>query len=1290
MTNKPVALLSFIRGAETSRGYEDFYRGSVLNPPKPVTQMTVREVQEWQKASVRAGSKSSAVGGYQIISKTFKTLVNKMGLTGDEVFDQDLQDRMGISLLEGRGYNKWASGQMDDHSFAANLSKEWASLPTSSGKSAYHGDGLNAATRSTSDLFGALNAARNGEQVDLSGLTDGGGGSPAGGGAPAQDPAQAARMSLITDTKQVGGMGIAEVGTTPSASFVSDWERQDAEKAMEAAPQYNAGQMIAAAFDEQQITTNLLRQLGKETFAPDPAFQSKGFDEVLWKEVTEGLPSEYQGVFDEAVSADHARALAASTRESYKRDAGLAQWGWTGVGAQMAASILDPVAIAASAVTEGAAAPLIYGSKLTKLGRAFRAGVAGMAVNTAIDGYLISQDPAGDWKDLSYSAAAGFLLGGAQGAFRSSPVDAEFADHMRKVERQGGTITDPIVVPNDSLSAARNPDAPLTSDVGKALEIVGDAPTAVFGKARIDVVGRLKTSENPIMRWVAERFDEDAVGNKSGTVTVVSAMEIKTRLKRVTSARFYKEHAPAFKAWSKEQGHGIRRVYDPAIRAEFNTLVGKAVRRPLDADGNVHVNKAASRAKQEYAEMVKLGKEMGIKGFDELDANDLYLNRQWNVQAIDDWLDTYNQGKVGADRGVPLYRMLADSMVEGTRRFKMKNPGRTSALADLDNADAFDLSKAFVNSIRSRKYQSFDMERGLAGHDLDTLKDMLIDAEVSLERATDIINKLTPEKDPKTGKIGNAKHRVRLDETWVDSKTGMSIEDFLENDIEALFGNYTDSVLGEAAYQRVFRDLRLPDDAYDGVVDETLHAPSYQKVKSLIAQADKRPSKVVNEEMQNLDILYRALKGIPQENDTAWTNSMRRLRSWNFVRVMGQLGVAQLSELGMIVGNGGMRGMIYHMPSFSDFILKAKRGKLDLGLMDELEAMMSPGMDVLAHSPHIRLDDGSEVSSMIRGGKATRMQKVDYALNNAKGAVATLSGMTHINRMLQRFNSRVIVQRFVDAAHNQKGVLSRKGITAKRYEALGIDKDMAARISKQITKFSKVRDGMIGKRVQQLDINAWTDIDAKNAFINGVNRWSRRSLQENSAGTMPAFMSKEMGKTIGQFRSFMLGAYTKQLLAGFRQSDWETYSSFMASMFFGGMFYVGQTQMNSVGRPDRDEWLEKRLSAEAIAKASFQRAGFSTFLPMLVDTAAKPFADGPIFEYRTTDLASGVWGNPTMDLIQSAEKAASGAIKALVNSDYDYSQQDARNATSLVPIQNGFIIRNMLALTIGQLPQFSQ
>lgn len=137
------SILNVIGHAESNNNYNAIYSGT--NPR--LTTMTLDEVAQLQDSMVAKNGKSSAVGKYQIISKTLNGLKEKMGLTGKEVFDETLQDKMAIELLRQRGIDKFLSGEMPADKFQYAISQEWAGLPRdSSGLSYYDGDGLNKAT----------------------------------------------------------------------------------------------------------------------------------------------------------------------------------------------------------------------------------------------------------------------------------------------------------------------------------------------------------------------------------------------------------------------------------------------------------------------------------------------------------------------------------------------------------------------------------------------------------------------------------------------------------------------------------------------------------------------------------------------------------------------------------------------------------------------------------------------------------------------------------------------------------------------------------------------------------------------------------------------------------------------------------------------------------------------------------------------------------------------------------------------------------------------------------------
>lgn len=149
-------LLDFIRKVETGRddasAYDVIYAHKQGKLPKPITTMTVGELQAHQASGWPA--KSTAAGGYQFMRKTLGDLRKELGLRDGQQFDPNLQDRLAYHLLKRRGYEKFAEGKLSVNAFALNLAKEWASLPVLAdtkgahrevkrGQSYYAGDGLN-------------------------------------------------------------------------------------------------------------------------------------------------------------------------------------------------------------------------------------------------------------------------------------------------------------------------------------------------------------------------------------------------------------------------------------------------------------------------------------------------------------------------------------------------------------------------------------------------------------------------------------------------------------------------------------------------------------------------------------------------------------------------------------------------------------------------------------------------------------------------------------------------------------------------------------------------------------------------------------------------------------------------------------------------------------------------------------------------------------------------------------------------------------------------------------------
>lgn len=79
----------------------------------------------------QVGRVATPMGRYQIVGKTLRKLKNELGLTGEETFSPELQDKLFLQLLKGRGYTKYKSGEISREQFLSNLQKEWEGLSTS-------------------------------------------------------------------------------------------------------------------------------------------------------------------------------------------------------------------------------------------------------------------------------------------------------------------------------------------------------------------------------------------------------------------------------------------------------------------------------------------------------------------------------------------------------------------------------------------------------------------------------------------------------------------------------------------------------------------------------------------------------------------------------------------------------------------------------------------------------------------------------------------------------------------------------------------------------------------------------------------------------------------------------------------------------------------------------------------------------------------------------------------------------------------------------------------------------
>lgn len=104
---------------------------------KPVTALTLDEIDAYQAGMLAQGSISTAVRKYQINRDTLRDLRRQLQLDGSEVFTPELQEKLGRKRLSQTGYDGYLAGDLSEEVFRRKLNGAWASVPLPGDRSRY-------------------------------------------------------------------------------------------------------------------------------------------------------------------------------------------------------------------------------------------------------------------------------------------------------------------------------------------------------------------------------------------------------------------------------------------------------------------------------------------------------------------------------------------------------------------------------------------------------------------------------------------------------------------------------------------------------------------------------------------------------------------------------------------------------------------------------------------------------------------------------------------------------------------------------------------------------------------------------------------------------------------------------------------------------------------------------------------------------------------------------------------------------------------------------------------------
>lgn len=672
------------------------------------------------------------------------------------------------------------------------------------------------------------------------------------------------------------------------------------------APEIGLWDGVKAAVDSNWSVAWALKESPSSGIDPDFFGQVKA---DAFKEMSAGIPEDYWDGMIGAQSSEEMRQQMQIAKDQMKNDQVLASFGWGGVALNMAAAVLDPVAIGVSVATEGAMAPVIAASKLGRIGRiaasAFNAGVSNAAAEAAVGVW----SPMVTKETIAESFGIGMILGGAFGALGRNPA---LANEAAEMVRQGQGLS--------SAGAAEVAGRMEQRVIGNLVDDVGTGEVArsFMDWARPDVVARLSASGDDGTRLVARYLAQEATGVDGDEVVEVAASIRKKMLQHSSVHNLESDLKPSYGSWLERnsmrhnddswvefnrQVTDFRDNLDPTVRRQFSPEIAEA-------------NKAYDRF---YDRFQKLANNPGVERGEILRA-----------------IPGFGEEKVN-------YRpMLSDIAAIHTIRNEIGESGMirlvrqaiVDAVEDLEPELIDRMALGYVRRLNQIGYgDNVGFDDVLSRGDKDEVYAFLMNdmniGEADAKLLAEKLYSMQSKKDNKSPTArGKRRTAINYNSTMEFNGKQYAVKDFFLKDAHTIAKRYADEMSGHVALaQMVIKHPKTGKVLVDGVTTKGEWNNMVNQLRERMRMQGMAPKKV-QEAVERLQYLYDHITGRPRLGDQAnrsWAAWVRRTAGLQFMRLMQNMGITQAQELANITAGVGLKAFIQGVPAFGRILDKTRR-----------------------------------------------------------------------------------------------------------------------------------------------------------------------------------------------------------------------------------------------------------------------------------------------------------------------------------------------------------------------------
>ncbi len=818
--------------------------------------------------------------------------------------------------------------------------------------------------------------------------------------------------------------------------------------------------------------------------------------------------------------------------------------------------------------------------------------------------------------NIGGSVVLGGALGGLIGKYLSREEASALSKKIEGQEAEFEQFDRAFVGTPQSAGAAARGAGPLTL---KDEQIISRLPLV----NRQDPLIRLQLSELNAGRETVRRMAEtplEYAENASGIATERGGA-VETRIKM----------------WNAPLSDGLQQIDTLFARYFHNTPEPSTIQRVL------------SPARSEFDRLRGRTDKLTFRQFKEEVGRAAYMNEQHSIPEVAEAARVYRSLDERMKRAaIEAGLFPEDVKVAGdvSHRFRMYNRQRIIAKRD---EFARILNDHFIQKRDNAASQADLLRRSdpldeKAASALDEYG-RLSNAEVK-DAVNETINTILGQAEGRmpydiaAGPRGALKDRVLKIET-------AKIHDFVVNDIEEVMRAQFRTMAADVELAKKFGSVDLKEQI------RKINDEADARIDAAKDEADRRRLDAQRKrDIRDVEGIRDRLRGtyaLPDNPDGIVLRAARVMRNINYLRLLGGMTISALPDMGSVVIKHGMAS------TFRDGFLP---------LIRNLKAVRLAANEVKAAGTALDMVLDSRVMAMADIMDAYgHHSKFERGLAAASSRFGIVSLMAPWNASLKQFAGIVTMTNLLRSADKlAKGKANSAEI--RKLAAAGIDEDLAQRITSEFATHGEVTDGVYLAKAAN-----WTDQEAQEAFRAAIVRDVDRIIV-TPGQDKPLWMSTELGKTLGQFKSFGISSMQKIVLSGLQQRDAATLNGVMLMMSLGAVVYA--LKQSGAEQPTSD-------SAAVWSVEALDKSGLTGWLMDANNISEKltrgrvgmsAFTGKPISRYASRN-ASGAFFGPTPDAIDDIFQISSSVFAG------DTSMSDLRKARKFVPGQNLFYLRGL-------------